>query len=93
MASLYPKCFDKIANPDFAIAALHGSEPHGEFKAIVRFAQPEKRPTDIKVMEIYSEDLFKVRIPCDQIEHFTEDGNVLRVDIQEHISSAEFDDE
>lgn len=88
MTNLHPAFFDKIANPNFALAALYNDKAHGEFKALVRFAQPEKRPAGVKVIEIHSADLLKVRIRCDQIEHFVEDGNVLRIELREYMSNG-----
>jgi hypothetical protein len=88
MTNLHPAFFDKIANPDLALAALHNNELHGEFKALVRLARPDKRPSGVKVMEIHSADVIKVRIRCDQIEHFVEDGNVLRIELSEYISNG-----
>lgn len=88
MAKLHPSFFGKISNPDFALTALHNSEPHGEFKALIRFAHPEKCPANLKVMEIYSADQIRVRIRCDQIEHFVADGNVLRIELSEYISDG-----
>ena len=63
MTSFNPTSFGKIVNPDFAMAALHGYEPHGEFKAYVRMAKPGQRPANMKVMEIHSDDML-VSIRC-----------------------------
>jgi hypothetical protein len=88
MATINPALLGKIVNPNFAFAALHTSEPHGEFKALVHLAQPEKHPSNMKIMEIYSADLLNVRIRCDQIEHVIGDRNVLRVELREYVSKG-----
>ncbi len=92
MKTFDPTLFDKIANPTLAVAALHDNTPHGEFKALVRLAQPGSCPSGIKVMEIHSSDLFEVRIPCGQIEHIVGDRNVLRIELCEFVSDSRFGD-
>ncbi|MDX2028628.1 MAG: hypothetical protein SFW62_08330 [Alphaproteobacteria bacterium] len=80
--------FGKIVNPDLAITVLHSIDPRGEFKAFVRLAKPEKPSSYMKVMEIHSPGLFKVRIPCDRIMRVANDRNVLSVELYEHISGT-----
>ncbi len=75
---------DKIVNPDFANFFTRGIEPYGEFKAFVRFAEPERTPSYMRVMEMHSPGLFKVRIPCDQIEAAADDDNILSIELREH---------
>jgi hypothetical protein len=86
MTSFNPASLCKIVNPDFALTAMHGYEPHGEFKAFVRIAEPDQRPANMKVMEIHSSDMLKVRIRCDQIEQVIDDSNILSVELREYVS-------
>jgi hypothetical protein len=87
MTQFSPAYLDKIVNPELARAAMHSVEPHGEFKAYVRLAAPEQRPSYMKFMELYSPGIFKAFIPCAQIENVADDSNVLSVELCEHISS------
>ena len=89
---VHPAFHNKIVNPDLAVVALHGNEMHGEFKAFVRLAKPEKRPCGMRVMEIHSGDLLNVRIRCDQIEHVVGNKNVLSVELREYVSTDGFDE-
>jgi hypothetical protein len=84
----HPAFNDKVINPDLAMVPFHGTEPYGEFKAIVRLARPENRPSAMKVMEIYSANLLNVRIRCDQIKCVIEDVNVLSVELREYVSKT-----
>jgi hypothetical protein len=90
MACLRPPSLNKIVNPDLARAALHGVEPYGEFKAYVRLAKPDRRPSYMKVMGLYAPDIFRARIRCDQIKNLAGDTNVISVELREHITSSDF---
>lgn len=81
MKSPTPKT-DKIINSHMTEA--FGLVPRGAFKAFVRFAAPEKTPSYMKVMELHSPGLFKVSIPCDQMETAADDENVLSIELREH---------
>ncbi len=70
--TINPTSLGKIVNPEFAMAVLHGYEPHGEFKAYVRMADQ-------------SDDVL-VSIRCDQIEKIVDDSNVLSVELREYVS-------
>ncbi|HUY69178.1 MAG TPA: hypothetical protein VMV79_07745 [Alphaproteobacteria bacterium] len=78
--------FAKIVNPDLARAALRGVESFGEFRIIVRLAQPERTPPYMTVTGVHSPGHMKARIPCDQIARLDKDTNVLSVELREHVS-------
>ena len=77
----------KIVNPDLAQAALRGTIRHGEFRAYVRLAKPEKKSPYMEVLGSHSPGLIKARIRCDEINQAAEDNNVVSIELREYISS------
>jgi len=76
----------KIVNPELARGPMRGDKPHGEFKAIVHLASPDKHPPYMKILGLYSPGFLKARIPCSQINRISADANVLSVELREHVS-------
>ena len=76
----------KIVNPELALGPLRDDKPHGEFKAIVHLAKPDKHPSYMKIIGLYSPGFLKARIPCSQMNRIAADANVLSVELREHIS-------
>lgn len=81
---------EKIVNPDLARGPLRSAEPHGEFKAYIRVAEPENVPDYVQHIEIQGPGLFKVRIPCTKMALASEDDNVVSIELIEHISSCSY---
>ncbi len=75
---------DKVINPQFAQIFTNHIQPHGDFKAFVRFAAPEKKPDYMKVVELHSPGLFKVSLPCTQLNEAADDENILSIELCEH---------
>ncbi|MFY9287976.1 MAG: hypothetical protein WAO98_05695 [Alphaproteobacteria bacterium] len=79
-----PTYLNKIVNPDLARVAMRSNEPRGAFKAFVRLAKPPKQSD---VLELLSPGCFKFCIPCNEIESFAQDKNVISIELREHITS------
>lgn len=77
---------DKVINPQFAQIFTNHIQPHGNFKAFVRFAAPENKPDYIKLLKLHSPGLFKVNIPCNQLDEAADDENILSIELCEYSS-------
>lgn len=77
---------DKILNRHLArgVARAKGA---GSFKAIVSLAEPDYRPSYMRIGAMFSPGFFHASLPFEAMERALADRHILSVELREHMSA------
>jgi len=81
--------YKKIVNPAMAAAPLSKVNPFGEFKALIKFAEPKRSHSSLTSIKMISPNVIQAHFPCDQTQNLVADKNVISIEIREHIASSQ----